>query len=147
MNSQSFAQRACNTFIDCAPYYQSVFLDYEYLIFGDSFTILPYYTISAKAGNYLHLTGVNSNVPPFEFYKKCLNKTLTAADFSFSDKGIIRSKIIALPLMPRIFGEKLTAEENFTHGRVNCSIATADNQITVGFADRINARPKTLLPR
>jgi len=153
MSFVSFKQRACNIFIQCAADYQSVFLDYEYLIYGDGFTMLPYYTISAKRGNYMHLTGVNSSLSPYEFFGRCLNGILTENDFDFIKpdvsedfvKGVVRSKVIALPSMKNLFNQKLYAVENFKTGAVTCSLATADNKITVGFEYRINARPKTLL--
>jgi len=40
---------------------------------------------------------------------------------------------------------KLQAEEDFAKGKVSCSLATADNAITIGFADTALLRPKTLL--
>lgn len=148
-----FKQRVQNTIICCAADYKSVFLDYEYLLYSKSFSIQKYYTISAITGNYLHLTGVNSALEPHEFYEKCLNGSLSENDFDFIKpkvtesfvKGVVRSKIIALPLMSTLFSKSLVAQENITHGKVSCSFATTDNTITVGFANRLNARPKTLL--
>ena len=39
----------------------------------------------------------------------------------------------------------MQAEEDFIKGKVYCSLATADNQLTVGFVDDATLRPKTLL--
>jgi hypothetical protein len=145
MEPMLFKQRVCDTIIRCAADYKVVFLDYEYLIYCDNFTIQPYYTISAKPGNYRHLTGVSSKIPAYDFYEMCLNGTITEDDFNYDVKGVVRNKIIALPLMVGLFSKDLLAKENFSQGRINCSLATADNEITMGFEDRINARPKTLL--
>ena len=153
MGSVSFKQRACKTIVDCAVDFQSVFLEYEYLIYSEGFTIQPYYIVSAMAGNYKHLTGVNSSISPFDFYEKCINGSLTENDFNFIKKGesegfvkgVVRNKIIALPSIANFFNEPLFAEENFVQGAVTCSLATTDSTITLGFEDRINARPKTLL--
>ena len=153
MSSPSFKQRVCKIIIECAADYKAVFLDYDYLIFSSNFKNMPYYIISAKEGNYKHLTGVNSTLSPYDFFNACLSKTLTESDFNFIKpgqsekftKGVVRSKIIALPYMASLFNQVLTAEENFVHGAVNCTLATADNEITMGFEDRKSARPKTLL--
>jgi hypothetical protein len=40
---------------------------------------------------------------------------------------------------------KLQAEEDFAKGKISCSLATADNMFTIGFADTAMLRPKTLL--
>ncbi|MCL1795117.1 MAG: PBECR4 domain-containing protein [Oscillospiraceae bacterium] len=149
----SFKQRVCKTITSCAADYNSVFLDFDYLVYSSKFVMHPYYTISAKPGNYKHLTGVNSAITPYVFFEKCLNGTLTEIDFDFIKpheseafvKGVVRNKITALPLISNIFTQKLIAEENYIRGKVNCSLATTDTKITIGFEDRINARPKTLL--
>ena len=153
MNPISFKRRACDTIVNCAKDFKSVFIDYDYLVYSESFTIQPYYILSAMAGNYKHLTGVNSVLAPYDFFEKCINGTLNETDFDFIKKGesenfvkgVVRNKIIALPLMATIFTEKLTAEENFIQGAITCSLATAGSQITLGFENRINARLKTLL--
>jgi hypothetical protein len=153
MSVISFKQRVLNTIISCAADYKSVYLAYDYLIYSDKFQKNQYYTINAKEGNYKHLTGVNSTATPFDFFEMCLNGSLTEDDFDFikpeeSEKlvrGVVRNKIMALPSMADLFNNDLIAEENFSHGRVNCMLATADNNITVGFEDRIDARLKTLL--
>ena len=153
MSSQSFKRRVCKIIIDCAADYKAVFLNYDYLIYSSDFKNMPYYIISAKEGNYKHLTGVNSILNPYDFFNACLNQTLSESDFGFIKhgqsekftKGVVRNKIIALPFMATLFNKTLSAEENFIHGAVNCTLATADNEITIGFEDRKSARPKSLL--
>jgi len=153
MSSPSFKQRVCKVITDCAAEYKAVFLDYDYLIYSSDFNNMPYYIVSAKEGNYKHLTGVNSFLSPYDFYYACLAKTLSESDFDFIKpgqsvkftKGVVRSKIIALPFMATLFNKALIAEESFIHGAINCTLATADNEITMGFEDRKSARPKSLL--
>jgi hypothetical protein len=143
MHSISFKQRAFETIINCAADFQSIYLDYEYLIYSDGFVIQPFYIISAIAGNYKHLTGVHSAISPYDFFEKCKNGTLTENDFDFNKtegsvkfvKGVVRNKILALPSMGNLFYEKLIAEENFVQGKITCSLATASSTITLGFED------------
>jgi len=153
MDLISFKQRVCDTIKHCAADYKSVFLDCEYLIYSEDFKKNPYYILKAEEGNYKHLTGVNSNIAPYDFFQKCINNTLTENDFDFIrkgmpeafTKGIVRNKIIALPLMMNMFNEPIIAQENFRKGLVACSVAASDNNITIGFENRIVVRPKTLL--
>jgi hypothetical protein len=150
-----FKQRVQNSIIAGAIIYKSVFLDFEYLIYSPGFVENPYYIISANEDNYLHLTGVHALMSARDFYTECYKGTIKESDFDFirgsksekSIKGSVREKILALPLMAVLFSNKLQAEENFTKGNVHCAIATADNQITVGFVNAKNAVPKSLLRR
>lgn len=149
----TFKQRVHNEIIAGAAFYKEVFVDYEYLIFSDGFSNKPYYIIRAEEDNYPHLTGVNALVPAQVFYIKCLDGSLLESDFDFSSKnrsekevkGSVRRKINVLPLLSDFFKGDLQAEEDFVKGKVHCSLATADNQLTMGFVDNAALRPKTLL--
>ena len=118
-----------------------------------TFQNIQYYIISAIAGNYKHLTGVNSHLTPHDFFQKCIDHTLTCYDFDFCKKGesekfvkgVVRNKIIALSKLSTFLNERLTAVENFSCGAVSCTLAATDSQITVGFEQRISARLKSLL--
>ena len=149
----TFKQRVHNEIIKAAVAYKEVFVDYDYLIYSENFKNKPYYIISAAEDNYPHLTGVNSLISARSFFDKCLDGSLSESDFNFISKnrsekeviGSVRRKISILPLLANIFHMKLQAEEDFVKGKVSCSLATADNMFTIGFADTVMLRPKTLL--
>ena len=149
----TFKQRVHAEIVKGAAIYKKVFVDYDYLIYSENFKNKPYYIISAAEDNYPHLTGVNSLLSAQVFFNKCLDMSLSEADFDFSSKnrsekeviGSVRRKIQILPLLDVIFQKKLQAEEDFIKGKISCSLATADNAITIGFADTALLRPKTLL--
>jgi hypothetical protein len=149
----TFKERVRSEIIKGATIYKRVFADYDYLIYSKNLKNKPYYIISAAEDNYPHLTGVNSLLPAQTFFDKCLDGSLSEADFDFSSKnrsekeviGSVRRKIQILPLLDSIFQMKLQAEEDFVKGKISCSLATADNAITIGFADMALLRPKTLL--
>jgi hypothetical protein len=146
-----FKQRVFNELASCAAIYKAVFLDYEYLIFSEGFKFQPYYILSAYEDNFAHLTGVYSRLSAVEFYRNCLNGTLKESDLNFngknakSTKGTIRRKIKAFSHMKNLFCGKIVAEENFKKGGIQCQIATADGNITMGFVNVKNSRPMTLL--
>ena len=150
-----FKQRVHGAIISGAAIYKSVFIDYEYLIYSSGFKKKPYYIISAAEDNYPHLTGVNPLISAQNFYNHCLNGILQETDFDFSSKyksekeviGSVRRKIQILPFLPTLFSNNLLAEEDFSKGNVHCSLATADNILTMGFVDSIVLRPKTLLKK
>ena len=149
----TFKERVHREIIAGATIYKKVFIDYEYLIHSKYFTNKPYYIISADKDNYAHLTGVNSLVSAKDFFDTCLNGTIDEGAFNFFSKrksekeviGSVRRKIQMLPFLATIFQGKLYAEENFVKGKITCSLATADNLLTIGFAESNILRPKTLL--
>jgi hypothetical protein len=149
----SFKQRVLTELIHGASLYKMVFMDYDYLIYSPDFSLEPYYIIQAINGNYLHLTGVNTPLSAYDFFKSCLDATLADTDFDFikpiksedSVKGSVRRKINLLPNLTSFFSRALYAEEEFANNRIQCSFATADNALTMGFDNKNGAKPKTLL--
>ena len=149
----TFKARVHREIIAGAAIYKKVFIDYDYLIHSKYFNNKPYYIIRADKSNYAHLTGVNSLISAQDFFDACLDGALREDAFDFSSKrksekevmGSVRRKIQILPSLAMIFENKLYAEENFTKGKITCSLATADNTLTIGFAESNILRPKTLL--
>ena len=151
--SISFKERVRQVLITCAQIYKKRFMDHEYLICSKAFRLHSYYVFYATKDNYLHLTGVNSNLRPAVFFQKCFDGTLSETDFDFKKKGqkesvlkgTVREKIQVLPYIASILEEGVTAEESFSKGRIECSFATASKKLTLGFVAPGRARPKTLL--
>ena len=149
----TFKERVHKEIIAGATIYNKIFVDYEYLIHSKHFANKPYYIVSADKDNYAHLTGVNSLVSAKDFFDTCLNGTIAEGAFNFSSKrksekeviGSVRRKIKMLPFLTTIFQGQLYAEENFVKGKITCSLATADNLLTIGFTESTILRPKTLL--
>ena len=146
---ETFKQRVLKEIIKSAKEYKENLVDYEYLIYSSEFNVKKYYIISAKEDNFLHLTGVITNLKPIEFYNKCIDCTLTEEDFEIGDKirkGTIRRKIGVLSNATKMFLCKtLQAQENFIKNKVCCSFASTDFNCTLGFTDNIKVKPKTLL--
>lgn len=104
----------------------------------------------AKEDNFLHLTGVITNLSPKDFYNKCISGNLLESDFDIGSKqrkGSIRRKINVLSDAMNLFvaGKKIVVEEKFVKNKVVCSFARSDNTCTLGFILENNAKPKTLL--
>lgn len=153
MSKISFKERVKNVIINEAKAYKQNYVDYEYLICSDAFVINDYYIIDAKEDNYQHLTGVNVSISPQDFFDKCLDGTLSEADFDFvkrgqdekSVKGSVRRKIQVLPDMMNLFQRNIMVEETFEKNKIKCTFATTDTNFTLGFADATKSRPMTLI--
>ena len=154
-NNSSFKTRVKNSVIAAAQDYNAHFVQRDYLICSDAFQQEPFYIISAHEDNFLHLTGVSSNIDASEFFHKSLDGTLTEADFEIagakrnkninSAKGSIRRKINSLPKIRTIFSPGSMVEEGFQKNHIFCSVASTDSSFTLGFITTPEAVPKTLL--
>lgn len=150
--TESFIERVKREIIKYASLYNQYYVDFEYIIFSEAFT-KPYYIVSAKEDNFMHLLGVNSELSPQIFFDKSLNGTLTTDDFNFdkkqqnpkSVKGTVRRKIKAMQSIIGIFDNTAYVEENFAKNNIICSFAASETTCTIGFTIGEFVKPKTLL--
>lgn len=148
-----FKERVRQTVIQCASDYKSYFVDYEYLICSDAFTLKKYYIVDAHEDNYLHLTGVSVTMSQNDFFKNCIDGSLQETDFSFikagqteaAVKGTVRRKINALPGITNVFSANAQVEEDFHKNRIYCSFAVGNSTCTLGFSVSNKTKPMTLL--
>lgn len=108
------------------------------------------YVIRFYEGNFLHLTGVKTNLSPLEFYKKAKSKHLTINDFDCGDsrsvlKGTVREKVKNLKSINVFFDKCICVQEKFKKGKVSCLIASSNGKYTIGFTGGQNLNPMTLL--
>lgn len=135
--------------MDCAILYYELLVQKDYLIFSRDFKYQKYYIVSAFEDNFLHLTGVHTNLKPKKFFEKCYQKTLEDGDFEINDKsqkGSIRRKMSVLENAIQIFSsEAIVVEENFNQNRISCSFASSDKVCTIGFTKMKITKPQTIL--
>lgn len=150
---KSFTHRVKDTVIYCANLYKKYYVEYEYLLCSEAFNRRKYYIISAHEDNYLHLTGLHTDLDAFSFFEKCYSGTLEESDFDFCKKGqnekevkgSVRRKINSLPAIMNMFSKDTSVEEDFEKNRIRCSLAAGNVNATVGFVAVGNAKPMTLL--
>lgn len=82
-----FSQRVKETVIQCANLYKKYYVEYEYLLCSKAFEKNQYYIVSAHEDNYLHLTGLHTNLDATTFFEKCYKGILEESDFDFCKKG------------------------------------------------------------
>ena len=118
---KSFSQRVKETVIQCADLYKKYYVEYEYLLCSKAFEKNEYYIVSAHEDNYLHLTGLHTNLDAVSFFEKCYNGSLEECDFDFCKKGqnekevkgSVRRKINSLPSIMNMFSTGTSVEEDF----------------------------------
>ena len=148
----TFKQNVLTAICNGAKIYKDFFLDYEYQVYSKSFT-KNFYIISATKSNYLHLTGVNTQLSAEQFFNKALNNTLTENDFNFIKKGqtekmvkgSVRRKVRFLSSLDKIFDKSTFVEEKFIKNKITCTFAVSENSFTLGFIALPKCRPNTLL--
>ena len=153
MTQASFKTNVLNAILDGAKIYEQTFLTYDYLLISSHFTLHESYIISAEKDNFLHLTGVHTNLSAKEFFDKAIARTLSENDFDFIKsgqseamvKGSVRRKMRFLPILDKLLQKGTLAEENFTKNKITCTLAVSENSFTLGFVMTPHGRPKTLL--
>ena len=73
---KSFKERVKDTLVQCAGLYKGYYVEYEYLICSAAFFKNSYYIISAHEDNFLHLTGIHTNLDAAIFFERCYKGTL-----------------------------------------------------------------------
>ncbi len=150
---KSFKERVKDTLIQCGCLYKRYYVDYEYLICSSAFSKYSYYIISAHEDNFLHLTGIHTNLDAATFFERCYKGTLHETDFDFSKKGqnesevkgSVRRKINSLPSIMNLFTISTSVEEDFNKNRIRCAFAAGTTSATLGFVVAGKAKPMTLL--
>lgn len=150
---KSFKERVKETVIKNAYSYKKYFVDYEYLLCSPAFVTNEYYIVSAHEDNYLHLTGLHTNLDAATFFERCYNGSLKESDFDFCKrgqnerevKGSVRRKINSLPSVMDMFNIETLVEEDFVKNRMRCTLAAGNISATLGFVVVGKAKPMTLL--
>lgn len=150
---KSFKERVKETLINNAYSYKKYYVDYEYLLCSKAFEQSEYYIVDAYEDNYLHLTGVHTELDAYTFFEKCFKGTLEETDFDFCKsgqnekevKGSVRRKINSLPAIMDMFSVGTLMEEDFAKNRIRCSLAAGNASANLGFVVVGKAKPMTLL--
>ena len=148
---QSFKKTIRDKLIQAAMSYSKL-LEKEIVIASSSFECSDSYTIRFFKSNFLHLTGVSTNLSSEDFFEKCLNGLIDENDFSvdktIEQKGLVRLKMKHLPFINSFFDGEVLVQDNFEKGSIKCLVATSDGKCTIGFVDaKYHMRPKTILDK
>lgn len=82
----SFEERVLKVISSESLNFKNIFIDKEYLIASNDFVYYKYYILSANKDNFLHLTGVQTNLDPECFFDKAISNNLMIQDFYIGSK-------------------------------------------------------------
>lgn len=106
-------------------------------ISSEHFRFQSEYLLKFYKDNFLHLTGIETDLKAGDFFEKCLNESISIEDFDCDSnsalKGKVREKLKNLLLLDGFFNRELVMQESFEKNRVKCKIATSDGKFTLGF--------------
>ena len=116
-----------------------------------NFKLSKIYNARFYKQNFLHLTGVKTNLSTGEYFKRCLDESISKENIlNFPDayRSTIYKKVKNLKTIFSFFTCELLVQENFTRNTVTCVIATSDGYKTLGFVNtKPYIRPMTLMSR
>ncbi len=125
------------TLISGARIYYKYFVYYEYILLSNIFVEQTCYIIRSLNTNFLHLTGLKTNLSAQLFFKKCINGTISASDFQFKKGNSYNTCLLKLAVIldiNNLFTNPHTlVQESFNKGLVSCSFAAENNVLTLGF--------------
>lgn len=87
----------------CAKVYHNELENRNLLFLFGKTTVPESFETIFTARNYLHLTGVATNIHSVDFYKKCLNGRIDSEDFAFASDGTTALKLQVLPQLMRVY--------------------------------------------
>lgn len=121
----------------------------SFVIESDAFVRQKRYVMRFFETNFLHLSGVETDLSPREFYAKCFSGDIEYGEFWDSPKknaSTIKKKLANLVLIDSFFDADIYVQEDFKKGLVRCFVATSNGQCTLGFVDaKYYVRPNTIL--
>mgnify|MGYP003314803194 CR=1 FL=1 len=130
---------------------QSYFLlmNKNILLKSKQFANRKVYKLAFTKYNFLHLSGVLTNLDCGTFFEKCFNGTLECDDFTydeFKNKNMVKSKIKHLIHIGSFFNSNVFVQEDFVKNTIVCEIGTSNGVCTLGFTGgKGKLFPKTLL--
>lgn len=146
--STQFEQQTRKQLIQAANAYAHL-LGKVFVLESPSFVNRPRYLIRFFATNFLHLSGVETNLSPKDFFTKCFSGQIAYGEFwdsSRKNKNTIRKKLRNLINVDSIFDFEVFVQEDFVKNAIHCVIATTDGRFTMGFVDNRNwVVPNTIL--
>ena len=136
--------------VTAAKEYDEIFCKKYFLIIYKKETTFYARTVYFDDINFLHLTGINTQLRPKVFYQACLSGKIAKKDITFDRTGKVQQKFAVLPYLKNIFFSHCMIGGFNSNGnmlRVDYLIGDTRNILSSGFVNinRSTDRPKTLL--
>lgn len=132
----SFKTRIVDCLIVGAKAYSKL-INYVFVFESPNFKYNNSYKIRFTEANFMHLTGVSSDIAPIDFFEKCLNGTISSTDFGFGHsnerKGYVRKKIKHISDLEKIVTLSVNVEEQYRKGKIIALLALSNGEFTMAF--------------
>ncbi|MCQ2786956.1 MAG: PBECR4 domain-containing protein [Bacilli bacterium] len=127
----------------------SKLIGFDFILSSNLLKYQNQYIVRFRKENFLHLTGIETNIHPTLFYELALNGRLSSKVLGRHSKRylryVVKKKIMNLINIDSFFDNSIDIEEDFHKGVVYCLIATTNGNYTLGFIGKNECRPRTLL--
>lgn len=97
--------------------------------------------VGFKDVNFLHLTGITTELSAKQFYSACVSGKISEKDFSVNKKGFVEQKLAVLPYLPDLFYYKCMIGNFVNSGiyiKADYFIGNTKAVLSVGFRYRKN---------
>ena len=134
--------------IDSAKTYSQLVGKTFLYVYGDE-----YFEVSFPVKHFLHLTGVETKLPPKEFYKNARNKTLGKNQFYFSTRHLYvnaKKKLPCLKRLPELTTNYVCILKEMKTVTVIYKLSITNLEFTLGLVEKsydYNKHPTLYLPK
>jgi hypothetical protein len=115
---------------------------YALYVFDDN----SYIEVSYRKSSFAHLTGVNSELNAFAFYKRAISNKLTYEDFSFDSKrhpfDLAKKKTSRLNEIDKFISDDLIVLRQITTDTITYKFGLTDTDLTLCFVENTNNKTK-----
>ena len=87
---------------EAAKKYEEKLNDKHFLIVYQEGSDTKTVSVGFRNMNFLHMTGVKTQLSVQQFYEACLDSKLSENDFEIDNKGKVQQKLMALPVSCRV---------------------------------------------
>ena len=126
-----------NQIITAAEIYQKHLVGKVFLfVFGNN-----YFEVVFQTDRFMHLTGVESNLPASSFYKKAVKHKLTPNQFFFTDNHpykTVKTKLPCLLLLPQLTTSLTCVVQDFSTLTFTYKIGLTNLNFTLGLTENLD---------
>ena len=131
-------EQAVKIITQCANEYETELRNKRFVLAYEDNNKLQYKIVGFKAGNFLHLTGVDAKTSATRFYEKCLDRKLSKNDFEFDKHNQCHLKLTVLPMLSKMFYNHSLRGDFARSGlwiEVDYFIGTTNRLLSLGFRE------------
>lgn len=134
-------QQAIKVIINSAQNYDTTLNGKHFLILYNTVRGIEYVKIGFRDYNFLHFTGIKTNLSAKVFYSACLNKRLSEKDIDLNTKGKAQQKLEVLPYLHKLLFNNCLIGNSLNSGiyiQTDYFVGNTKSFVSVGFRNNGN---------